>query len=145
MMLDAGPRPDRVEQRLQKEAAEWGHFHAATLKEDGYIVGLTSKSSIEVIKRLRTAPRYASLSYRRSRFLRRAPFAVQIRHRQREVQLIAQRVERSIAAKRPVLVLGDFNALSPVDRANSDNNPALLQHCERLTRSTTMLRISIKE
>ena len=38
--------------RLRKEASSWGHSYAATLKEDGYIVGLTSKYPIEVVERL---------------------------------------------------------------------------------------------
>ena len=117
------------QQRLQKEAAEWGHSHAATLKEDGYIVGLTSKSSIKVIERLRTDMHHGMLHCSTAGVdffvVHLSPF--KFRHRQREVQLIAQRVKQSIAAKRPVLVLGDFNAVSPADRTNYDDNLALLK------------------
>ncbi len=117
------------EQRLQREAAAWGHSHAATLKEDGYIVGLTSKYPIDVVERRMTGMHHGMLHCRTAGVdcfvVHLSPF--NFRHRQREVQLIAQRVKRALDVKRPVLVLGDFNSLSPADRTNYDNNQALLQ------------------
>ncbi len=117
------------QQRLRKEASSWGHSYAATLKEDGYIVGLTSKYPIEVVERLLADMHHGLLHCRTSGIdcfvVHLSPF--RFRHRQREVKLILDRVNRAIAEGRPVLVLGDFNALSPSDRENYYDNQQLLQ------------------
>ncbi|MGI9455719.1 MAG: endonuclease/exonuclease/phosphatase family protein [Aeoliella sp.] len=121
-----------TEQRLQKEAGAWKHAHAATLKDNGYIVGLTSRYPIEVVERLMPGMHHGMLHCRTAGIdcfvVHLSPF--KFRHRQREAQLIAERVKRALDANRPVIVLGDFNALSPADRSNYDDNQALLQRMQ---------------
>ena len=118
-----------TQQQLQQEAATWGHPYAVTLKEDGYIVGLTSKYAISVIERLRKDMHHGMLHCRSDGVdyfvVHLSPF--RFRHRQREVQQILQRVKQSLAEGRQAIVLGDFNAYSPADRANYDGNQSLLR------------------
>ncbi|HBE72141.1 MAG TPA: hypothetical protein DDW52_28725 [Planctomycetaceae bacterium] len=116
------------QERLQREASLWSHKYAETLKEDGYIVGLTSRSPIEVVERLRQRMHHGMLHCRTGGIdylvIHLSPF--RFKHRQKEAELIIERVKKVRAENRPVVVLGDFNAYSPSDRHLHTKNLELL-------------------
>lgn len=117
-----------TEERLTEESRAWGHGYAATVKEGGYIVGLTSREPIEVIERHLEGMHHGSLHARTMGIdcfvVHLSPFSYE--HRQRESKMIVQRVRKSVQAKRPVIVMGDFNALSPQDIDAYEGDEALL-------------------
>ncbi len=117
------------EARLAKESQAWGHGHAATVKEKGYIVGLTSREPIEVVERHLEGMHHGVLHARTMGIdcfvVHLSPFRFE--HRQREAAMILQRVKEAESAGRPVLVLGDFNAFSPLDRSEHEKDEASLE------------------
>ena len=106
-----------TQERLAEESLAWGHGYAATVKEGGYIVGLTSSEPITVIERHIEGMHHGALHARTMGVdcfvVHLSPFSYE--HRQREATMIVQCVKKSIQAKRPVIVIGDFNSLSPQD------------------------------
>jgi len=117
-----------TEERLAEESRVWGHGYAATVKEGGYIVGLTSREPIAVIERRLEGMHHGSLHARTMGIdcfvVHLSPFSYE--HRQREAIMIVQRVKKSLEAKRPVIVMGDFNSLSPQDIDGYEGDEALL-------------------
>ena len=117
-----------TEERLAEESRAWGHGYAATVKEGGYIVGLTSREPIAVIERHLDGMHHGSLHARTMGIdcfvVHLSPFSYE--HRQREAKMIIQRVKKSVQAKHPVIVMGDFNALSPQDIDAYEGDEALL-------------------
>ena len=117
-----------TQDRLAEESRAWGHGHAATVKEGGYIVGLTSREPIEVVERHLDGMHHGLLHAQTMGIdcfvVHLSPFKA--RHRQREAHMIVQRVQTAMNEGHPVIVMGDFNALSPQDRAAYDGNTELL-------------------
>ncbi len=122
-----------TQDRLAEESRAWGHGHAATVKEGGYIVGLTSREPIEVVERHLEGMHHGLLHARTMGIdcfvVHLSPFKA--KHRQREAEMIVKRATAAIDAGEPVIVMGDFNALSPADRAAYDDNTALLERMRR--------------
>jgi len=120
------------QERLQTEAGAWGHPHAATLKDSGYIVGLTSRYPINVVERHLQGMHHGLLHCQTAGIdcfvVHLSPFKYQ--HRQKEAAEIVDRVKRVMAAGRPVVVMGDFNAVSEADRARYDGDAQLLQRLQ---------------
>ena len=118
-----------TQERLAEESHAWGHGHAATVKEGGYIVGLTSREPIEVVERHLEGMHHGLLHARTMGIdcfvVHLSPFKA--RHRQREAEMILQRVKIAMDGGKPVIVMGDFNAFSPADRAAHDGNTDLLK------------------
>ncbi len=122
-----------TQDRLAEESRAWGHGHAATVKEGGFIVGLTSREPIEVVERHLDGMHHGLLHARTMGIdcfvVHLSPFKA--KHRQREAEMIVKRTTAAMDAGKPVIVMGDFNALSPVDRAAYDDNAALLERMRR--------------
>jgi endonuclease/exonuclease/phosphatase family metal-dependent hydrolase len=118
-----------TEARLGELAARWGHDHAATAKEGGYPVGLTSRTAIEVVERRTEGLHHGYLHARTAGI----DFVVVHLHpgswefRLKEARAIAPLLERLLAAGRPVVVLGDFNAHSAVDRESLATRRPLIE------------------
>ena len=134
----AGQDPDVValqelngwtQETLGQLARAWGHPHVALLKEDGFPVGLTSREPIEVLGRHLEEMHHGWLHCRTSgsHFLvvHLSPFKYQ--HRQLEAAAITAKVAELRADGASVVVLGDFNAHSPLDRKQLDRSTGLLE------------------
>ena len=98
------------EKDLARLARAWGHPHAVTLKEQGFPVGLTSRTPIEVLRREVKGFHHGYLLAR----TRGIAFAVV--HFWPDKDHEAQAVLDQLRAIRgPAILLGDFNTHSPHD------------------------------
>jgi endonuclease/exonuclease/phosphatase family metal-dependent hydrolase len=114
-------------QTLAEDAAAWGHPHSVLLKEDGFPTGLTSRTPIQRVARLREGFHHGLLRaetagltlyvihFHPSHFERRVE----------EARLLLADVAALPADAPPVVLLGDFNGFAPDDRAHYAGDPAL--------------------
>ncbi len=102
-----------TEKTLKQIAAKWGHNYAVILKENGFPVGLTSKTPIEVIERRLKGMHHGWLHCKTSGIdffvIHLSPF--KYKHRQKEAKSICQKVKPLLDNKESVVVLGDFNSV----------------------------------
>ena len=100
---------------LARDAKVWGHDYAVILKEDGYPVGLTSKWPIEVIGKHREGMWHGMLHVQTAGMdvfvVHLSPADWQTRNR--EARIVTQQLDSLANTK--YLILGDFNAHSPMD------------------------------
>lgn len=101
--------------QLEADARSWGHTYAVLLKEDGYPVGLTSKWPIQLIARHREGMWHGTLHVETSGI---DIFVVHLspsdwKFRNKEARFLAQQLDSLTNGQ--YLVLGDFNAQSPMD------------------------------
>lgn len=105
-------------ERLAEEAAGWGHTHAVMLKEGGYPTALTSRWPIEVLDRVVDGMHHGVMRCRTGGVdyvvVHLWPYKDKQR-RMHEVGAALALAALSREAGRPVVILGDFNALSPHD------------------------------
>ncbi len=105
-------------EQLAEEATAWGHTHALMLKESGYPTALTSRWPIEVLDRVLDGMHHGVMRCRTGGVdyivVHLWPYKEEDR-RMHEVGEALRLAEQSHAAGRPVVILGDFNALSPQD------------------------------
>jgi exodeoxyribonuclease-3 len=103
---------------VSREARAWNHPHSVLLKDDGYSTAITSRTPITDEQRVRAGFQHGMLHARTAGIdvfvVHLNPFECE--WRLREAMLILSRVGESLRAGRPVLVMGDFNTLSPTDR-----------------------------
>jgi len=115
-----------TQEKLQTDAAQWGHPYALILKEDGYPVGITSRQPIELVEKVQDSLWHGMLhvrTYDTDFFVvHLSPADVSIR--MCEAQIISEKV-RNLSHDRYIL-LGDFNAHSPMDADLNANRPELL-------------------
>lgn len=105
---------------LRREAAQWGHPYALIHKQEGMAMGITSRYPIEIKEILGVQSMHHGLVY-----CRIAGIDIVATHLWPsfdetildEVNKVAERVQRSLSEKEPVIVLGDLNAFSPQDDA----------------------------
>lgn len=116
--------------RLQEEAAGWGHSHSLLLKESGYSVGLSSKQPIELVERIRKDLHHGALHCRTMGldFLVVHLHPGSIERRREEARILEEKIRAIQAKGRPLVVLGDFNAHSPYDSTLYDPQGPLLSH-----------------
>lgn len=104
-----------TEDRLQKQAAAYGHPYSALLKTSGYSVGLTSRQPITINARVQGALWHGMLhctTYGVDFFvLHLSPF--DWKYRMKEAELITDYIRNQNTPLQ--LVMGDFNAHSPFD------------------------------
>lgn len=138
----AGQQPDVValeelnqftEDRLREQARLWGHDHAALLKLTGYPTGLTSRTPITAIERVVEGYHHGVLHGRTAGldFLVVHLSPHEFRVRAVEAARIADWASRLMAEGRQVIVLGDFNSLSPVDRPFYESRGMIDYHRHR--------------
>lgn len=115
-----------TQEKLARDARQWGHEYAVILKEDGYPVGLTSRWPIEVVGKYREGMWHGSLHVRTAGIdvfvVHLSPSDWQFRNR--EAQLLSEQIGK--LANDRYLVLGDFNAHSPMDADLDQDRKALL-------------------
>lgn len=104
-------------ERLRQVTTSLGLTHGVLLKERSYDLGLSSRWAIEVVERRLKGMHHGYLHARTDGI---DVFVVHFspsrhEHRLREIDLVMQRVEPLLAAKVPVLLMGDFNAASVQD------------------------------
>lgn len=116
---------------LRAVAAKWKHKHAAILKKKGFPVGLTSNRPITIVTRRLKGMHHGWMHCRTQELnfivVHLSPFSYE--HRLREAASICERVEALRADGEPVVVLGDFNAYSPLDKKQLRRTPGLLERC----------------
>ena len=101
--------------QLEQDAKRWGHEYAVILKEDGYPVGLTSRWPIKLIGKHRDGMWHGMLHAQTAGI---DVFVVHLspsdwKTRNREARIITQQLDA--LSNDQYLVLGDFNAHSPMD------------------------------
>ncbi len=139
----AGQEPDVValeelngysEERLLCEARRWGHGHAVLLKREGYPTGLTSRTAITGVERALEGYHHGVLHARTAGIdflvIHLSPHDYSVR--KRESSRIADWTRSLMGEGREVIVLGDFNSLSPVDRPHYEASGMLAFHSGRV-------------
>lgn len=114
--------------QLQSLAQTWGHQHAVILKEKGFPVGLSAKQPIQVIRKrldgLHHGYLHCTVDGIHYIVVHLSPFSY--KRRLKETALILQDLKEIINTQATV-ILGDFNALSPLDTAQHQENTTLLE------------------
>ena len=109
--------------RLEREASGLGHRHVALLKEDGYPVGLTSRRPIEVVERRTEGLHHGYLHARSAGIdfvvVHLVPYPG-VAAKREELAPVLAIYQAAVAAGRPCVLLGDFNAVSPDDLDHYD-------------------------
>lgn len=105
-------------ERLATMGKGWGHEHSVLLKTSGYSVGLTSRWPIEVMEKRLEGMHHGFLHSRTAGMdvfvIHLSPF--DYRKRASEAAIILESVKKLMDEKKKVIVMGDFNAVSPADR-----------------------------
>lgn len=114
---------------LQSFAESWDHPHSALLKSSGFSVGLTSRYPITTVEKGRENMHHGFLHARTATIdifvVHLSPFKWKVR--QREADILIRKIKPLLAAGKKVIVLGDFNALSPADAKILAQNNELLK------------------
>lgn len=123
-----------TQEKLSTDAASWGHAHSVLLKPDGFSTGITSRYPISDVKLLRDGFHHGLLRCRiagiwvyvihfhPSNFARRIDEAALLKA---DIQSLNEDSPRIILA-------GDFNGFSPVDRSHYDADSQLVPFFRRL-------------
>src|SRR5690606_7484725 len=117
-------------------AESWGHSHSELLKEDGFATGVTSRYPLTEVKRLREEFHHGLLRcqiegiwfyvihFHPSNYSRRIA----------EAGLLAEDV-KSLPETNPKIVLaGDFNGFSPMDKPHYDRDEKIVPFFQMLDR-----------
>ena len=117
------------EQKLRDIAAEWNHNHAVILKEQGFPVGLTSKTPIKVLEKRTEGFTHGYLHCNTAGidFLVVHLDPHSYLQRQKEADMIVAKAKNLLAENKNVVVLGDFNSFSSSDKERLDQKPELLE------------------
>lgn len=113
--------------RLAAEAQGWGHGYSVLLKEDGYATGLTSRTPITEVTRIREGMHHGLLRGK----IRGMYFYVihfhpsDYQRRIEEAALLLDDVARLPDLDPRVVLIGDFNGFSPADRFHYETDPDL--------------------
>ncbi|MFC4872366.1 endonuclease/exonuclease/phosphatase family protein [Negadavirga shengliensis] len=123
---------DFTQEKLEQLASQWGHPHAILLKEDGYPIGITSKTPLQLQARMLGGLWHGMLHVRTAGidFLVVHLSPHDWRFRRREAEMITSYMENALVktGKSAFMVLGDFNAHSPFDAQLDRLNPHALEN-----------------
>ena len=114
-----------TEEQLRKDALQWGHEYVQLLKTEGYPTALTSNRPIQLKERI-VAPFWHGLLHCETYgidfyVVHLSPADCNIRLA--EARMITDRVKEG--STEPYIILGDFNAYSPLDGSWLEENTAL--------------------
>lgn len=116
-----------TQDKLEKLAESYGHPYALILKESGYAVGLTSKKPIELKKRMIEGMHHGTLHARTYGIdmlvIHLSPF--DWKFRLKEARAICNYIEQQKLEN--YMVMGDFNAQSPLDADQLDMQTDLIK------------------
>lgn len=115
-----------TQDKLTALARKWNHPHSVILKEKGFPVGLTSKTPIEVIEK-RVKDMWHGYLHCKVRGIH--IFVVHLspsKHdvRVREAGILSAKIKPLLAAKEKVILMGDFNCNSPLDKSWLEGRPS---------------------
>ncbi len=114
-------------ERLAAEARTWGHAYSVLLKEDGHPTGLTSRTPITEVERIREGMHHGLLHGKTAGI----HFYVIHFHpshygrRIEEAGRLLNEITRLPEDNPRVVLIGDFNGFSPDDRASYERDPDL--------------------
>lgn len=105
-------------EKLASDAKAWGHSHSVLLKKDGFATGVTSKYPITEVAKIRDGMHHGLLRCR----IEGIWFYVIHFHpsdyarRVEEASILAKDIEQLVEENPRIVLAGDFNGFSPVDR-----------------------------
>lgn len=106
-----------TEEKLSKLGEAWGHPYVEILKTSGYSVGITSEKPIDVKERILEHMHHGALHCQTYDIdfmvIHFSPFSYRKRHE--EAEIILSKLMKIREAQNKYVVLGDFNAVSPID------------------------------
>jgi len=115
-------------EKLEEDAKTWGHEYSVLLKTSGYSVGLTSDHPIEVKEKIMEGMHHGALHCKTNGidvFVIHFSPSSYLKRRE-EVAIILEKLQVVRKDNDRYLVLGDFNAQSPMDADLYDPEGALL-------------------
>ena len=115
-------------EKLLEDAKTWGHNYAEILKTDGYPVGITSWEPIEVKGRILENMHHGALHCKTFGIdfmvVHFSPFSYKKRHE--EAKIVMEKLSEFKNRQHKYIVLGDFNAVSPLDADLYKDKPTLI-------------------
>jgi|GEM_PF-743032 len=104
-------------EKLQEDAASWGHDYSVLLKTTGYSVGLTSKFPIHLNEKIRDGLHHGALHCQTAGidFLVVHLHPGSLKRRREEAEILVDRLNEIKEENPKYIVLGDFNSHSPFD------------------------------
>jgi len=115
-------------EKLKDDASSWGHDFSVLLKTSGYSVGLTSKYPIEIKEKIIEGMHHGALHCKTGGidvFIIHFSPSSYIKRRE-EAVIILEKLEKVRKETGQYIVLGDFNAQSPIDADLYDSKGPLL-------------------
>ncbi|GAB3650769.1 hypothetical protein GCM10028791_18440 [Echinicola sediminis] len=118
-----------TDEKLQEDAAAWGHPYSVLLKTTGYSVGLTSKHPIELKEKMLGNLHHGALHVQTKGidFLVVHLHPGSIERRREEVKILQVKLAEIASSTDKFMVLGDFNAQSPYDEHLYEPNGDLVK------------------
>lgn len=120
------------EKKLAETARAWGHSHSVILKKDGFPVGLTSKTPIRIISKIREGLWHGCLHARTAGtdflVIHLCPNNQSIR--EKEMRILTPVVKDILKQNRRLFALGDFNDKSPLDIEYTNAQKILLKRAK---------------
>ena len=117
-----------TQEKLLKEAKQWGHSYSEIVKTSGHPVGITSNKPIEVKEKILENMHHGALHCKIDGIdyivVHFSPFSYQ--KRSEEVKIISEKLATFDRDQEKYIVLGDFNAVSPFDADLYKNNDSLM-------------------
>ena len=109
-------------EKLEEDAANWGHPYSVLLKEDGFPTGMTSRFPIEDVRRYTEGFHHGVI---RAKVQGIYYYTIHLHpsnweFRNREVDLILADI-KSLPADANIVLAGDFNTFSPLDSSYYSN------------------------
>ncbi|WP_194974282.1 endonuclease/exonuclease/phosphatase family protein [Aquiflexum lacus] len=126
---------DFTPEKLQALASQWGHPYSMLLKEDGYPIGITSKTPL-LLKTKMIGGMWHGMLHAQTQgidFLVVHLSPQDWQFRRREAELLSEYIENVLiqTGQEKYMVLGDFNAHSPFDINFDKSNPTELKLAQK--------------
>ncbi len=116
-------------EKLREDAKKWGHSYAEILKTSGYPVGITSSKPIKIKEKILENMHHGALHCSTwdidFMVVHFSPFSY--KKRQEEAKIVLAKLDQIRQEQDKVIVLGDFNALSPFDADLYKNRREVLE------------------
>ena len=118
-----------TQRKLEQVARSWGHQHAVIIKEQGFPVGITAKEPITIINKKTKDMHHGYLHCKIGNIhfivTHLSPFSY--KRRLDEVHTIFKDIKSINLDKVPMVMLGDFNSLSPLDAERHKKSQEILE------------------
>jgi exodeoxyribonuclease-3 len=122
-------------EKFQQLASQWGHPYTLLLKEEGYPIGISSKTPLELKSRMLGGFWHGMLhaKTRNTDFLVVHLSPHDWQYRRKEAEIISSYMEKVIldSGQDRFMVLGDFNSHSPYDVSFDAANPETLNQSQK--------------